>query len=284
MLPDAHKTTLAVNAHRATALSSVRERATGHLKQLLVRDTFPRVEMALMLSLTGLVGFLASALLLHLGLDTMAIRYAVAVVVAYATFLLLVRGWTARHLYGRRSRIDPVDFVDVPTPEFQAVPEDHSDVFGGGSFGGGGAGGSFEAPEVAGSAASSIEVSSVAGDLVSGTGSSVAGDAIGSAADEAWPLVLVVAVLAGTVVGTFMALWAAPALLAEILLDAMIVGGMVRQLRRTDRPHWTLGVLGRTWIPAMSLLVLLAGSGWGMQAWVPQAQSIGDFVAAIRTN
>ncbi len=117
-----------------------RARATERLRQLLKRRAFPRIEMTLMLAVAGLAGFLASALLLHLGLTSMSTRYPMAVLVAYATLLLLVRGWVARHLHGRRSHLEPLDVVDIPTcgspPAEPSQPE-----FGGGSFGGGGAGG-----------------------------------------------------------------------------------------------------------------------------------------------
>ncbi len=114
------------------------------------------------------------------------------------------------------------------------------------------------------------------------TASSAAGEAIGSAAETAWPLVLIVGIVAGAIVGVGMAVWAAPALLAEILIDAMIVGGLTHRLRGIETSHWTVGVLRRTWLPVASLAVLLAATGWIMQVWVPEAASIGDFIEAIR--
>ncbi len=98
-----------------------------HLRRWLVRRTFPRAEMALMLSFTGLAGFLTSALLLHLGVDALSIRYAIAVLVAYGAFVLLVRGWIARQLYSlvetaKLAGVDPREYLAEATRRAIANP------------------------------------------------------------------------------------------------------------------------------------------------------------------
>lgn len=59
-----------------------RTRAINWLRACLVRKGVPRVHMLFMVAGTGLAGFLASALMLLLGLDTMWIRYGLAILVA----------------------------------------------------------------------------------------------------------------------------------------------------------------------------------------------------------
>ena len=49
--------------------------------------------MTLLVVLTGGAGLLASFVLLHLGVDSMAVRYPLAVTIAYAVFLLLLWLW-----------------------------------------------------------------------------------------------------------------------------------------------------------------------------------------------
>ena len=68
--------------NRARAIQRVRER--------LVRESFPRVQMALIVALTGGFGLLASFVMLQFGLGSMAIRYPLALSLAYCFFLFLI--------------------------------------------------------------------------------------------------------------------------------------------------------------------------------------------------
>ncbi len=64
-------------------------RARQHLQQ----RGWPRLQMALIVALTGAAGFLASYLLRLAGIDAMLLRYPMAVLLAYGVFLLLVWIW-----------------------------------------------------------------------------------------------------------------------------------------------------------------------------------------------
>ncbi len=64
-------------------------RARQHLQQL----GWPRLQMALIVALTGAAGFLASHLLRLAGIDAMLLRYPMAVLLAYGVFLLLMWIW-----------------------------------------------------------------------------------------------------------------------------------------------------------------------------------------------
>lgn len=70
-----------------------RQRAIRGLAELLRRRSFPRLALGVVLALTGLAGFGISFFLLQAGLGAMWLRYPVAVLGAYAVFLLLMRGW-----------------------------------------------------------------------------------------------------------------------------------------------------------------------------------------------
>ena len=116
---------------RATAVHRMRPR--------LLRDGFPRVQMFILVSLTGLAGFGASALMLVAGLETMAVRYALAMGAAYLVFLLLMCLWL------HTSASDYLDVVpsdggggDAAAPDLPAALRDDF-VGGGGTFDGGGA-------------------------------------------------------------------------------------------------------------------------------------------------
>ena len=82
-----------------------RDAEVERMRAAMERNEYPRLRMFLLVATTGGCGFLASALLLHLGVDSMALRYALALCAAHAAFLLLLWAWL-------RSR--PDDDFDVP--------------------------------------------------------------------------------------------------------------------------------------------------------------------------
>ena len=104
----------------------------------------------------------------------------------------------------------------------------------------------------------------------SGVASSVSVDA-----DELWPVVLVVICAAGAVFAMFSVVYAAPLLLAEVALDAALVGGVYRRLRREDARHWLGSAFRRTWLPALAISLLMMAAGFALQWAAPEARSIG---------
>jgi hypothetical protein len=96
--------------------------------------------------------------------------------------------------------------------------------------------------------------------------------------DDAWPIAVVLAIAVaavGALVAVGMVIYASPVLFAEVLLDAAVVGAVYRRARRHSRSDWLHGVLRRTWLPALGLAGLFAVSGLVLQAFFPQAHSIG---------
>jgi hypothetical protein len=82
-----------------------REREIERVRDALERNEYPRLRMLLIVALTGGCGFLASVLMLHHGVESIALRYPLALCVAYGAFLLLLWAWL-------RSR--PDDYLDAP--------------------------------------------------------------------------------------------------------------------------------------------------------------------------
>lgn len=252
-----------------------RQAAATRVRRLLARQTFPRFEMTFMVSAAGLAGFLASVLLLDFGLDTMSLRYPLAVGVGYAAFLLLLRVWVARWLHGAESGVNPFEWIEATceTTRGEAArvqPDEWGEALP-----------SSTNPDLGLSNAGTAAVE-VAGEPFVEATSSAAGGAVDAVAESAWPFLLVVGILSGALIGLGLLVWTAPALLAEILVDAMIAGGLLHRLRGIEPSHWAIGGLRRTWLPAVSLALLLALAGGIMQAWVPEANSIGAFVTAAR--
>ncbi len=112
-----------------------RKRLVYKLRTHLLRRGLPRLEMAVMVAATGLAGFAASAVLLAVGITSMAIRYPAAVFLAYLVFLAFLRLLVEYHR--RRHTLDP----DPEEPAFDISHEIGTADPEAWSGGGGGSGG-----------------------------------------------------------------------------------------------------------------------------------------------
>ena len=225
------------------------------------RDSFPRVQMFFLVTLTGAAGFLVSFVLLHAGVDAMWLRYPAAVGMAYLAFLFLLWLWL------RTSGPDYLDFAD---PSFMPMPRRSQaagteDVYAGkgGDADGGGASGSFELSE---------ENTAVAEGMADPVG-----EAIGSAAqaeDFAVPLVAIVLVAAMALSSLFV-VYSAPLLFAELLVDGALAASLYRRLRGIERRHWLETAVRHTMVPFLITACFTAAGGWAMAQYAPGANSIG---------
>lgn len=89
------------------------------LRAHLLRDGYPRLQMLLLVTLTGGAGFLTSFSLRHLGWHGMGTRYGVAVVAAYGVFLLLLWLWmrTAADDWADGDALDAADLATDCLPD-----------------------------------------------------------------------------------------------------------------------------------------------------------------------
>ncbi len=238
-------------ATRATAVQLMRAR--------LLREGFPRVQMFILVSLTGLAGFGASVAMLAAGVDAMALRYTLAMGVAYIVFLLLLWLWL------RTSAADYLDPGWVGNADGSAAAKDGAaDFSGGGSFDGGGASGNvdFGAQDSAIGAISDNPLGAVA-----------------EAEEAAVPLVVILLAV-GIALSSLFVIWSAPILFAEILVDALLAAGLYRRLRVLEPQHWMLAALKRTIVPFVLTTLTVAVIGWGMQAYAPEARSLGEVLSS----
>ena len=228
----------------------------------LERDSFPRLQMFLIVTLTGLSGFVASYIMLHAGLVEMWVRYLASISVAYLMFLALLWLWL---------RTKAEDYTDVP--DISGLPSSGSDSSGtcfsgqGGEFGGGGASSSFDAPSEHLSA-------------ISESGGSI-GDALGTVAEAdefAIPLVVLVLIGAMALSSIFM-IYSAPILFAELLVDGVLSASLYRRLRGLETQHWLETALRRTALPFALTAIFVTASGGAMAIYAPEAHSIGDVIS-----
>jgi hypothetical protein len=242
----------------------------------------PRVEMSLILGATGAAGFLATYAMLRLGVSLMWLRYALAVLFAYAVFLLLLRLWLFLH-----SR-EPLP--DLPDLGINLTPSDFGDTSvgagqasfsGGGDFGGGGSGGSWSAGVSDG--LHHVSTPSVTGGMTGGGGGGVGGGLLDSLDFDVdgegcvFFLLALALIVAGTLAALYV-VYAAPLLLAEILVEGVLLSGLHRGMKkaRRDGGYWLGAAVRRTWLPVLLTLVTFSAAGYLLQRAAPRARSIGE--------
>lgn len=244
----------------SSPLHFTRSHALLRVKKKLEQDAFPRVQMSLIVGLTGASGLLFSYILLQLGITSMALRYPLALLAAYGIFLLLLWLWL-------RTRAE--DYLDLPdlsglapggssgsghcTPTFEG---------GGGNFGGGGASGSFDGPASVESDTSPL---------------SEAASAVDGADELAIPLLVIVFAL-GLALASLYVVYAAPILFAELLVDGALSYALYRRIKAADSPHWIESAVRRTALPFVLTGIFVAATGAAMAAYAPGAHSIGQVI------
>lgn len=249
-------------------LGHLRSLAIERVKKRLMQESFPRLQMTLIVALTGGVGLMSSFVMLQLGVETMAIRYPLALAVAYLFFLLFMWLWL---------RTKAQDYLDIPdwTHSFPGpktssrLPDFKSG--GGGDFSGGGATGSFNGG-----------ATSLPSDASSPLGS--VGDSLGAVAeadDLAIPLLaitLVISAAIGLALACFYLVYLAPILFAEVLVDGALSYALVRHLRGQSPQHWLSSTLRHTALPFAATALFLVAVGAAMAAYAPNATSVGEVI------
>jgi hypothetical protein len=250
--------------------------------------------MSLILAATGAAGFVASFVLLHLGVWRMWLRYPLAVLFAYAVFIVLLRVWLFLHGRAPRERVsdsnlstwDPT--VDIVSDAFGRTVSAPDTFGGGGDFGGGGVGGSWGEGVSAGlhTAAPSGDAGGAALGSVSGSGGGGGGGGGGWLSGLDFDLdsegcvffLLALALIVAGICASLYVVYAAPALLAEILVEGVLLSGLYRGMRRARRAdgNWLGAALRWTWLPVLLTLLTFASAGYLLQRAAPRARSIGE--------
>jgi hypothetical protein len=241
------------------------------VRSKLERDSFPRLQMMLLVSLTGVSGFVASYIFLHAGLIEMWLRYLASFTFSYLVFLILLWLWL-------RTRAE--DYADVSV-DFEC-PSSGSGGSGtcysgkGGDFGGGGASGSFD-----------MQSENL---LTIGESGGSVGEALGTVAEAeelAIPLfilALVGAMLFSSFLMLYFMIYSSPALFAELLVDGVLSASLYRRLRGFETRHWLETALRHTALPFALTAAIVSASGWVMALYAPEAHSIGDVISHFKQS
>lgn len=265
-----------------------RERAIQSMRTSLVRRVSPRVHMLGLVTITGGAGFLASYLLLHVGVRSMAVRYPLAAALGYAMFLGLVWVWLRRYRLKaqvrrehNRNHID-LDITELPLDQLFSsapAPADHFEGFGGGGgFSGGGGGNDWTDAPTSFNAVAPVPHSA-------GGGSASGGGGWDLDLDEGALWLVPIAIIAAAVLCVVAyVLYLAPTLFAELLLDAGLAAGLYRRLLRIERRSWLVTAVRNTAIPACFVAAALALAGAIMQGVYPDATSVGAVVRHLEES
>lgn len=254
-----------VRPPRPLLLPLTRGSEIARARQQLQRGGWPRLQMAVIVMVTAVAGLLAAHLLRLGGVDTMLLRYPLAVLLAYLTFLLLM--WLWLHL----RRHDVAEAVINSGGSGGSSSPSAGPQWGGqgGQTGGGGASASW-AP-AAGSSAGTP-----------GSDGSLLDLADGDAGVPVMAVVGVLAIAAGTLVAASWVIWSAPVLMAELLVDTAIAGGLYRRMQGMRAQGWWRLCLAHTFWPLIGVLVFSAGLGWVAQEIAPHADTLADVLQTVR--
>jgi hypothetical protein len=212
-----------------------------HAATVIVRALWVRFHVALILLAVVVAGVLANALLLRLGLRSLPGRYALDVLIGYASFFVGVKLW----LRYAETALPPRLKHDVVRVEDGEMAPAQSDL-------------------------STKTTWWEHLDLV-----------VPDVSDGASCLGAVLAILLGIVmlfvigIGAYM-LAEGPALLGEVFVQAALAGALRRGAKRMEEPHWSGTALRATFIPASIVLVVALLLGYLLQRHCPTAARLAD--------
>lgn len=222
--------------------SKWRARATTALRRYFEERSYPRTILTLLLLLAGAAGFLVSAGLLRVGVYHMSVRYPVAVLAGYGVLLGLVRGWVELE----KGAFDPDDpAIKAALAGEQTHPKRHY--------------------EPSGRWWDWLDIANF--DMSDGDEGCIPLLLAGA-------LVILFAAVLATIIG-------APALIAEVFLDAFLVTVLYRRLRIAEKEHWLGTAIRKTWGVALVTAGALALIGWILEQLAPGAHSIGRAIERL---
>ena len=226
-----------------------RLRARAALETYFRDRSYPRFILVLLVTIAGFVGFLISHTLLHHGVEEMWLRYPLAVISGYLVFLGLLRLWVEIE----RARYDP-NQVEIPT-DFSNDRESIQPPF-------------RRYTKESDSWLDWLDLPSSVFDLDEGC-------LVGCA------FVFLFGLLTGAVGLLFAVIVAAPELLAEVFLDAVVVTMLYRHLKTAAKEHWLGTAVKRTWKSALVTAAAASLLGLLLAVFAPHSHSIGPAIKEI---
>lgn len=218
-----------------------RAKALRGLRIYFAHRRWPRMTMSVIVAASGGAGFVASFAMLRAGLHSMALRYPLAVLGAWAVFLLLMWAWAQAERRWFLPQDELERMLGLPDPGTRDDP--------------------------------SLEPSSRWWDRLDLADIGKFDDAEGCLGGMVVLALLALAVV--TVAGVISIVAAAPALIAEVFLDAVLATALYRRIRHVDDRWWLGGAVAQTAGPVAWTALLLAALGLVFASIAPGARSVG---------
>lgn len=260
------------------------------LRRRLQQRHWLRVHVALMglLTLAAMLGM--SALMLHSGVHSMAVRYGVALLGGYAVYLVLLRLWAACMLRRPDAALDSW-VVDLPSAgnggsggptQDTKVTADAFDSAGGGDFAGGGASGHWSTEATGSMGKAPAAVADQGSKLLPDWGGI---DGLDLEGVVLLPVLLVFGGLLLLFTGAGTLLWAAlgTELLLAVAVEVAMALLMARSLYVMEREGWLLVALRMSWKPMLAAVLVGVLVGALCDWWLPGADSLGQVLRSWQT-
>ena len=244
-----------------------REHLVAEIRDRLARLGAPRLQLLLIVVLAGTAAFLVSVAGLWWGVASMTLRYAIATVAGYVTFIALLRAWIAWQRGSWPDLDAGSDLLDVEFDLLRSGCKEDARVFEGGRSGGGDA---------------ASDVGGIQSDRAWPRGESLLDLSLDF--DDFWPVLLALVCALGGLLTVVYVVWTAPLLLAEVALDGAVFAAVYRRLHARDAAHWAATTVRRTWMLAVILVLFAAACGFAFEQIAPDAWSIGDVVRVLTTG
>jgi hypothetical protein len=239
---------------------------------------FLRLHMFVILGGTFAAGLATTHFLFVAHVNHLAWRFGIAVCIAYAVFLGMIRIWLSYVGYC------------AETEQKKAKSSSDSDWFSGFNFSGGGCGsssslssgsssaleeggGKFGGGGASGSWGENTPVAAIG--KSSGSGGSSGGGGI-DFGDDLGLIILVVVLALAIAVAIIYIVYAAPVILSEAAFQAGLAAGLARHAKKMTHPSWVGSVVHATILPFLVILLLAAGLGWYAHKSCPTALRLRD--------
>lgn len=264
-------------------MAETRER----LNAWLTRHFSLRLHMTLILVATFAVGLLTVHGLFAIHVAKLWMRYAIAVIVAYAAFLGLLKVWLfyfaicIRHAHGKGEPggID-FDFCDFSSGGSSGGSSSSISELGsgGGKFGGGGASGSWGTPEPQPVITAPMQTASASTSSASHGGSGSGGFGLDLDGDEIVLVIMIIAVATAIIGAGAYLIWAAPTILGDTAFNAVLASALIHKTKKVSHPEWVGSVLHATAVPFLIVFALTILMGWYAQHICPSALRVRDAI------
>jgi hypothetical protein len=256
------------------------ERIEKHLE----RRSYPRMQMMVIVSLTGATGLLASATLLRMGVYSMAQRYPVSVLIAYCAFLSLLWLWI-RQIAADYSNLTAEQLATEEASQMQAfspppLPANNpADPVGSlGAVRGLSVQDAQWRLRIMDSVYQLLRlVFDVLHSIVEGIFQGI-GKLLGETEEMMIPI-LVVLLFLGMALASVYVVATAPALFAEVLVDSTLSYTLYKRLVRTEERNWLRAAVTRTLWPLVGTMVLVTLVGAMLSNMAPGARTISEALA-----